>query len=82
MKSRADVSTHRQSNPNVQLRVLLLQDTDDLISFRKLVEVELDDLENTDMYVCYYSKYLSMHGVANISMQIICALYYFIVIVV
>lgn len=68
----------------MQLRVLLLQDTDDLISFRKLVEVELDDLENTNMYVCYYSKYLSMHGVAsgNTSMQIICALYYFIVIVV
>lgn len=74
MTSKADVSTHCQSNPNVQLRVLLLQDTDDLISFRKLVKVELDDLENTNMYVCYYSKYLSMHGVVS-GKTYLCRLY-------
>lgn len=44
--------THRQSDPYVQLCVLLLQDTDDLVSFWELVKVKLDNLKDT-----IYSSY-------------------------
>lgn len=42
-----ELDTHSESDPYVQLRVLLFEDTDDFISFRKLIEVELNNLRMT-----------------------------------
>lgn len=41
-----ELDTYGECDPDVQLCVLLLEDTDDFISFWKLIEVELNNLRN------------------------------------
>lgn len=40
--------THRQSDPYMQLCMFLLQDTDDFVSLRQLVKIELNNLQKTN----------------------------------
>lgn len=48
--------TYSKCDPYVQLCVLLFENTDDLISFRKLIEIKLDHLKKKTTNVLYKSS--------------------------
>lgn len=56
------MTTYRQCNPYVQLCVFLFEDTDDFISFGKLIKIKLDNLNDKSYKINVIVLQLCGHG--------------------